>query len=229
MARKIIVTEQQLKNILESNILMESIFEVESLEEFKSELKKGIRKLMLMGVATSSIFFMVNNFCEKHNVSKDVANEVVKEVVQDSKQDNKVNKDWKLASKGVTATVYNAVPAQCNKDCKHTASMFHLNLNDVSSHRIIAMERTFMKSLGLNFGDVVKLEGTDGYDGVWQVQDLMNKRFAGQKKIDILVPKNVKKGMWNNVKLYVLKDKSLTDNYKNDMADSLPEKRKSKK
>ena len=229
MARKIIVTESQLKNILESNILLESIFEVESLEEFKSELKKGIRKLMLMGVAVSSIIFMVNNFCEKHNISKDIANEVVKEVVQDNKQINKTNSDWKLASKGVTATVYNAVPAQCNKDCKHTASMFHLNLKDVSSHKIIAMERTFMHSLGLKFGDVVKLEGTDGYDGVWQVQDLMNKRFAGQKKIDILVPKNVKNGMWNNVKLYVLKDKSLTSKYKNEMADSLPEIKKTKK
>jgi hypothetical protein len=46
----------------------------------------------------------------------------------------------------------------------------------------------------------------------------MNKRFAGQHKIDILVPDNIKKGQWDNVKLYVLKDKSLTDNYKSKLS-----------
>ena len=96
--------------------------------------------------------------------------------------------------------------------------MFRLNLNDVLSHRIIAMERTFMKELGLAYGDVVKIEGTGKWDGVWQIQDTMNKRFAGQHKIDILVPNNIKLGQWNNIKLYVLKDKSLTSNYRSQMA-----------
>ena len=59
-----------------------------------------------------------------------------------------------------------------------------------------------MKEFGLKYGDVVKIEGTDKWDGVWQIQDTMNKRFAGQHKIDILVPNNIKLGKWSNVKVY---------------------------
>jgi hypothetical protein len=126
--------------------------------------------------------------------------------------------EWKLVAENVEATVYNAVPEQCDEDPLYTASMFRLDLNDVYSHKIIAMEKTFMKSLGLKYGDVVKVEGTGTWDGVWQIQDTMNPRFAGQKKIDFLVPENIKTGKWNTVKLYSLTDKEKTDIYKNNMA-----------
>ena len=120
---------------------------------------------------------------------------------------------WQLSATDVEATVYNAVPKQCNKDYKHTASMFRLDLSDVESHKIIAMERTFMRKLGLVYGDVVKISGTGKYDGIYQIQDTMNKRFAGQQKIDILVNKNVTRGKWNNVEIYTLKDKTMTSQY----------------
>lgn len=110
---------------------------------------------------------------------------------------------WKLVSDDTLATVYNAVPAQCNKDVVHTASMFKLNLTDVLSQRVIAMERTFMAELGLKYGDVVYVEGTEKWDGPWQIQDTMNKRFAGMHKIDILVPRNIRTGKWNGVKISV--------------------------
>lgn len=64
------------------------------------------------------------------------------------------------------------------------------------------MERTFMKELGVKYGDVVKIEGTGKYDGVWQIQDTMNKRFAGQHKIDILTTN--KYGKWDGVNIYKL-------------------------
>ena len=111
--------------------------------------------------------------------------------------------EWLLLTDDVTATVYNAVPAQCNKDVKHTASMYTLNLDNVLEDRVIAMERTMMAEYGIKYGDLVKIEGTGSWDGVWQVQDTMNKRFAGQHKIDILVPKNIRHGKWNDVKIYV--------------------------
>ena len=110
---------------------------------------------------------------------------------------------WQEVSNDALATVYNAVPGQCNNDVLHTASMFKLNLKDVLSQRVIAMERTFMKELGLKYGDVVFLEGTGQWDGPWQIQDTMNKRFAGMHKIDILVPNEIKKGKWNGVKVSV--------------------------
>lgn len=224
MGRKIFISESQLKQLFEVNILMESIFEVESLDEFKEKLKNGVKKMLLMGVAVSTIFTIVNAYCENKGVDKEVASEVIETIVNDNKSEepvvkiNKENNDWDLASSNVMATVYNAVPSQCDGDCRHTASMFRLNLNNVLSHRIIAMERTFMQKLGLKYGDVVKIEGTGKWDGVWQVQDLMNKRFKGKEKIDILVPNEVKQGKWDGVKLYILKDKNLTDKYKENMA-----------
>lgn len=137
---------------------------------------------------------------------------------------NTVLNEWVLVAENVEATVYNAVPEQCYGDPSYTASMFRLNMDDVYSHRIIAMERTFMKELGLKYGDVVKVEGTGKWDGVWQIQDTMNKRFAGQKKIDFLVPDNIKLGKWNTVKIYTLTNKEKTYIYKNKMAPQLSNK-----
>jgi hypothetical protein len=38
------------------------------------------------------------------------------------------------------------------------------------------------------------------------------------------VPNNIKYGSWDNVKLYVLKDKSLTNSYRSEMAPQISEK-----
>ena len=122
--------------------------------------------------------------------------------------------NWTLVSDDTLATVYNAVPQQCNKDVVHTASMFKLNLGNVLSQRVIAMERTFMKELGLKYGDVVYVEGTQKWDGPWQIQDTMNKRFAGMHKIDILVPSNIRTGKWDGVKIYVPTDQQTEMNAK---------------
>lgn len=109
---------------------------------------------------------------------------------------------WILIASDVTATVYNAGPSQCNRDYTHTASMFRIEKDKISSYRIIAMERTMMTEYGISFGDIVRIEGTGTYDGIWQVQDLMNKRFKGQHKIDFLVPNDVRYGKWTGISLY---------------------------
>lgn len=239
--KRIIITESQLNYLVESELLMESIFEVESLREFKQEVKKLVRRMLIAGMSIAAIYTMVNNYCDKNNIpeqAKQEALSIIKntsdnninnktedtiQVAQEPKIEKQNNNginlnDWKLADTKTIATVYNAVPAQCNGDFGHTASMFRLNLENVLSQRVIAMERTFMEKLNLKYGDVVYITGTGKWDGVWQIQDTMNKRFAGQHKIDILVPENIKYGQWDNVNLYVLKDKSLTDSYKSQMA-----------
>lgn len=127
---------------------------------------------------------------------------------------------WKLVSDDTLATVYNAIPQQCNNDVIHTASMFKLNLANVLSQRVIAMERTFMKELGLKYGDVVYVEGTEKWDGPWQIQDTMNKRFAGMHKIDILVPRNIRTGKWDGVKISVPADQQTAANAKSTMKGS---------
>ena len=229
--KKIIVTESQFNALLESQILMESIFEVESIDEFKKEIYKYVKRMLMLGMSVSAIYSAINNYCDNNNVSDNmkqaalgIVNNIPSSTVDKSQQvrdDNTTKGDWVLADNKTIATVYNAVPDQCNGDFGRTASMFRLNLNDVLSQRVIAMERTFMSRLGLNYGDVVYIEGTGEYDGIWQIQDTMNKRFAGQRKIDILVPDKIKNGMWRDIKLYKLKDKSKTEVYRSKLAPQL--------
>ena len=221
--KQIILTESQFNTLMESHIIIESIFEASSISEFKREIKKLIRRMLLTGMSVAAIISMINNYCDSHNIPDETKKEVLS-AVNDMPEETNPMADWKLVDSKTIATVYNAVPAQCNGDFGHTASMFRLNLNNVLSQRVIAMERTYMQKLGLKYGDVVYIEGTNGYDGVWQIQDTMNKRFAGQHKIDILVPNNIKYGSWDNVNLYVLKDKSLTDSYRSEMAPQISEK-----
>ena len=245
--KRIIITESQLNYLVESELLMESIFEVESVYEFKQEVKKLIKRMLIAGMSIAAIYTMVNNYCVRNNIPEQAKQEALN-IVKNTSDNNINNKtedtiqiaqepkiekqnnnginlnDWELADTKTIATVYNAIPAQCNGDFGHTASMFRLNLENVLSQRVIAMERTFMKKLGVKYGDVVYITGTGKWDGVWQIQDTMNKRFAGQHKIDILVPENIKYGQWDNVNLYVLKDKSMTDTYKSQMAPQISEK-----
>ena len=86
------------------------------------------------------------------------------------------------------------------------------------------MERTMMQKYDLHYGDIVKIEGTGKLDGIYQIQDTMNKRFAGQNKIDILVNQDIKYGQWYNVKLYKLINKDLADDIKDNMRDALNQK-----
>ena len=130
--------------------------------------------------------------------------------------------DWKLLCNDVEATVYHATPEQCNNDVKNTASMFRLNLEDPESHKIIAMERTMMKQYGLKYGDLVKIEGAGPRDGIYQIQDTMNKKFAGKHKIDFLINLGSNIGKWNNVKVYKLMNPDTCyQDLKMDMANAL--------
>lgn len=223
MARKILITEAQL------NAVIKEQYEKGILEEsFKmGNIKTAIDNALKYGVASAAIigYLMAGNYLSNQaELDKVKQYTIEKEKEMKMFNDVRTSFDWKLVANDVYATVYNAEPGQCDADCGRTASMFRLNLNDVGSHRIIAMERTFMASLGLKYGDVVKIEGTGKYDGVWQIQDTMNKRFAGQKKIDILVPKSNGLGQWANVKMYILNNPQKTEEYKQDMAPQLSPK-----
>ena len=99
-------------------------------------------------------------------------------------------------SEVVTCTVYNAVVEQCNSDPSHTASMFKLDLKNPYKHKIIAVSRDLL--IKYPMGTKVRIEGTN-YDGVYVVEDKMNRRYT--KRIDILINKGMSIGKWENVKL----------------------------
>lgn len=108
---------------------------------------------------------------------------------------------WLLISASTTATVYNAVPEQCNAQPTVTASGRRIT-GDVAELRILAMERTMMDRHGIHYGDSVLVKGAGTYDGEWVVEDTMSPRWAGQDRVDFLVPDEVKLGRWDKVEIY---------------------------
>lgn len=193
---KIYITEAQMATILNEQLIMESLFRKDMSFE---EIMATVKNLAKRGVLTASLILNIAMFYGLNQTQKKTLEKVaeIENVAQEEEP------AWRLVADDVLATVYNAVPAQCNADVQHTASMYKLNLKNVLADRVIAMERTMMKEYGLKYGDIVKIEGTGTWDGLWQIQDTMNKRFAGQHKIDILVPSNIRNGKWDNVKVYV--------------------------
>ena len=221
MEHKVILTESQIRTLVENQILMESMFK--NVRNF-SDLLKIVKNLAFKGVLTASLITNICLYYQLNDAQKEQIQAVAEEtteVVDGTTSSEEDNSPWQLACGGAIATVYNAVAGQCNADYGRTASMFRMNIKNPESHRIIAIERTMMDKYGLQMGDVVYLEGVGEYDGVWQVQDKMNKRFAGMDKIDLLVNGDTKTGKWNNVKIYTLKDKSLTNQYKSELAPQL--------
>lgn len=210
MARRLIVTEAQMERIVERLVLSEGGGDPNRIVLL---FKKGLVSAAL----AISLITAIDTLSEPE---KSAYREMIEKEMKTSEKPQ-----WRLAADDVTVTVYNACAGQCNDDFRHTASMFRLNLNDVASHRIVAMERTFMKELGLSYGDVIKLEGTykGRQDGIYQVQDTMNKRFAGQHKVDVLVPGDIRTGgtlPGKKAKIYVLNDKEDTADFLANMAPS---------
>lgn len=215
--KKIYVTEQQLARLLltESSQVLCEIF---NKNMNMKTVKKIVKKLLFRGVAVGAIVMAI---VQAYNMGYENAVSMVSAVEKEIREETKQVEKWELLADDVIATVYNAEPKQCNADVTHTASMFRLNLKDVLSHRIIAMERTMMAEFGLKYGDVVKIEGTGKWDGEWQIQDTMNKRFAGMHKIDILIPKSEGLGSWENVKIYKLSNPEEKESIKVNMAPQL--------
>ena len=227
---KVILTEQQFLTLICEEALMESMFHKGMSFD---EIKAAVKKLGMKGLLTASIIMNIVMMFGLNNVQKQALENIaeIEQTIEDRKKACEFNEDegkweknpdaWQEVSNDALATVYNAVPSQCNNDVLHTASMFKLNLGDVLSQRVIAMERTFMKELGLKYGDVVYVEGTGKWDGPWQIQDTMNKRFAGMHKIDILVPSNIRTGKWNGVKISVPTSEEFRQDAKSMMAPSV--------
>jgi 3D (Asp-Asp-Asp) domain-containing protein len=95
----------------------------------------------------------------------------------------------------LTATVYHAVPEQCNSDPDRTATNFKLDLINPYKHRIIAVSRD-LESKGFKMNDKVLIYGAGAYDGVWTIRDRMNKRWTN--RIDFLINIGMPVGKWNN-------------------------------
>lgn len=101
----------------------------------------------------------------------------------------------------VHATVYNAVPEQTNSDPGHTATMFKLDLSNPYKHRIVALSRDLL--VKYPYGSQVLVQGTKDYDGIYNVEDTMNKRY--KNRIDILINEEMQIGSWPGVTITKVK------------------------
>lgn len=101
----------------------------------------------------------------------------------------------------VTATMYNAVQSQCDKDPLTTAGMYRINPKRASQHRWIAVSRNLLKRWGgrFDYGDKVKITGAGHKDGVYTIVDTMNPRYTD--RIDILETQGTKGYKFDNVEL----------------------------
>lgn len=100
----------------------------------------------------------------------------------------------------VTMTTYTVSRSQTDSNPFETASGYILDKKNPAKHKVIAISRDLKSKFG--FSDSVRLSNAGPYDGIYVVEDVMNKRF--RKKIDILInPKD------SGTKLYNVKIQKL--------------------
>ena len=98
----------------------------------------------------------------------------------------------------VTATVYHAVPEQCDSDCLVTASGARIaSAESAYEHRYLAVSRDLLDVFP--YGTMVEVSGCGELDGIYCVVDTMAKRFKGY--VDILINPDMKGGKWEGVRI----------------------------
>jgi 3D (Asp-Asp-Asp) domain-containing protein len=97
----------------------------------------------------------------------------------------------------VTVTTFTASTNETDSTPLITASGFKLDSLNPAKHRIIAVSRDLKSKW--KFGTKVKIINAGIYNGVYQVLDVMNKRF--KNRIDILINPDDKPIKLHNIKI----------------------------
>jgi 3D (Asp-Asp-Asp) domain-containing protein len=100
----------------------------------------------------------------------------------------------------VTVTTYTASTNETDSTPLITASGFKLDSLNPAKHRIIAVSRDLKSKW--KFGTRIKILNAGIYNGVYQVLDVMNKRF--KSRVDILINPNDRHTKLENIKILKL-------------------------
>ncbi len=100
----------------------------------------------------------------------------------------------------VSASIYHPVAEQTSPKIQ-TASGLSINKKNPIKHKWMAVSRDLYKC-GFIFGKYVHVSGTGYYDGIWIVQDLMNKRWTN--KVDFLVGKKDQHNHWDSISVTLI-------------------------
>lgn len=97
----------------------------------------------------------------------------------------------------VTMTTYTIERNQTDSNPLETASGYILDKKNPAKHKVIAISRDLKKKF--KFSDSVYVTNAGSYDGVYVVEDIMNRRF--KDRIDILINPKDKGTLLLNVKI----------------------------
>ena len=100
----------------------------------------------------------------------------------------------------VTVTTYNPTRSQTDSTPNQTADGTIIKPWKATQYRYVALSRDLIARWGgpFEYGDYVVIEGTDGWDGVYQVRDTMNPKWTN--RVDILTTDSIFK--YTDVKMY---------------------------
>ena len=100
----------------------------------------------------------------------------------------------------VTLTMYHPTRNQTDSTPNITADGTKFNIWKASEYRYVAVSRDLLSRWGgpFEYGDYIVIEGTDGWDGVYQVRDTMNRKWTN--RVDILTTNS--KFKYDNVVMY---------------------------
>ena len=115
-------------------------------------------------------------------------------------KDNGYCECLEIKSFDVTVTTYNPTKSQTDSTPNETADGTIIKPWLATQYRYVALSRDLLSRWGgpFEYGDYIVIEGTDGWDGVYQVRDTMNPKWV--KRVDILTTDSRFK--YTDVKMY---------------------------
>ena len=115
-------------------------------------------------------------------------------------QNNCDNQYTNKISYKVTVTTYNPTRSQTDSTPNELADGTKIKPWRATDYRYVALSRDLIARWGgpFEYGDYIVIEGTDGWDGIYQVRDTMNPKWTN--RVDILTTNSRFK--YNNIIMY---------------------------
>ena len=141
-----------------------------------------------------NIIPMLILFYYSNNIIDELYNEI------NTLKNNGYGECFELQEFDVTVTTYNPTRSQTDSTHNQTADGTIIKPWKATQYRYVALSRDLLSRWGgpFEYGDYVIIEGTDGWDGVYQVRDTMNPKWV--KRVDILTTNSMFK--YTDVKMY---------------------------
>ena len=124
-------------------------------------------------------------------------------------KDNSYCDYYDIQSFDVTVTTYNPTRNQTDSTPNETADGTIIKPWKATEYRYVALSRDLIARWGgpFEYGDYIVIEGTDKWDGVYQVRDTMNRKWTN--RVDILTTNS--KFKYDNVVMYKYTEEYITD------------------